>query len=206
MPLIRNTQAPAASAAADPETAKAELRSADAETRRRAARALAGAPQAAPVLAEAAMAETDPRVREAIFTSLGRIATAESVAALIPHLRADEADRRTAAVDALKAMPQAIGPALPALLADPDADVRLLACDLVRELPAEDATLLLAGLLEREPEVNVCAAAADVLADIGAAQALPALQRCARRLADPFLAFAIKIACERIGEQAPPRA
>jgi hypothetical protein len=107
-------------------------------------------------------------------------------------------------MDALKAMPQAIGAAIPGLLTDADSDVRLLACDLVRELPAGKATSLLTGVLDREPEVNVCAAAVDVLADIGTEEALPALHRCADRMADPFLAFAIKIACDRIGEQAPP--
>jgi HEAT repeat protein len=206
MPLIRNTQGSAApTASADPEAAKVDLRSPDADIRWRGARALAAVPQAAVMLGEAALVETDPRVREAMFTSLGRIATAESVAALVPHVRSDDAERRTAAMDALKAMPQAIGAALPGLLADADPDVRLLACDLVRELPAAEATALLTGVLDRESEINVCAAAVDVLADIGAPEALPALHQCAGRLADPFLAFAIKIACDRIGEQAPPR-
>lgn len=207
MPLIRTTPGPATppSAPATPETAEADLRSPSADTRRRAARALAGRPEAATVLGAAALAETDPRVREAIFTSLGLIATTDSLAALISQMRADDAQRRTAAMDVLRALPQAIGAAFPALLADPDPDVRLLACDLVRELPGREATSLLSGLLDREPEVNVCAAAVDVLADIGTPEALAALHGCAERMADPFLAFAIKVACDRIGDQAQPR-
>ena len=59
------------------------------------------------VLAAALSRESDPRVREAIFTGLARIATAESAAAVLPYLRSDDAGLRTAALDALRAMPQA---------------------------------------------------------------------------------------------------
>jgi HEAT repeat protein len=206
MPLIRDTRgAGAAPPDLTPEAARSALLSADAEMRWRAARALGVLPDAARVLGQAALAEHDPRVREAMFTSLSRMATAESVAALLPHMRADDAERRTAAMDALRAMPRAVLPVLPGLLADPDPDVRLLACDLARELPGADATSLLAAVLDGEAEANVCAAAIDVLAEIGTPDALPALHRYAGRTTDPFLTFAIKIACDRIGEQVPPR-
>ena len=46
----------------------------------------------------------------------------------------------------------------------------------------------------------------DVLADIGLPEAVPSLRRCAERFpAEPFLAFAIRVAGDRIGAQAPPR-
>ena len=206
MPLIRKPDdVPAPPSAPDLEAARGGLRSSEADQRWRAARALAAFPEAAEILGEAAATEVDPRVREAMFTSLARIGAAESLSALVPHLRADDAQRRTAAMDALRAMPGALGEALPGLLGDEDADVRLLACDLVRELRSAEATALLIPVLEADPEVNVCAAAVDVLAEVGAPNALPALRRCAERLADPFLDFAIRIACERLGEQAPPR-
>jgi hypothetical protein len=58
-------------------------------------------------------------------------------------------------------------------------------------------------VLDSDPEINVCAAALDVIADIGSADALPHLRRCADRFPDqPFLAFAIRVACDRIGAQA----
>jgi HEAT repeat protein len=143
-------------------------------------------------------------VREAIFTSLARIGSPDSAAALLPHVRSDDAARRTAAMDALKAMPQALPGAIARLLKDGDADVRVLACDLARELPSAEATALLAVALDADPEVNVCAAAVDVIADVGSADALEPLRRCALRFPGvPFLDFAIKVACHRIGTQAP---
>ena len=81
--------------------------------------------------------------------------------------------------------------------------MRLLSCELARGLPDEDANRLLCDLLEVETEKNVCAAAVEVLAEIGRPEALPSLTRCATRFdGDPFLAFSIKVAIDRI--VAPP--
>ena len=54
-----------------------------------------------------------------------------------------------------------------AALADGDPDVRILATELARNMPAADATHLLCGLLEHEQHPNVCAAAVEVLAEVG---------------------------------------
>jgi HEAT repeat protein len=205
MPLIRKPAAVEVPRAPDREAIEAGLRSPDADARWRAARALSTFSDAAALLAEAAADEADPRVREAIFTALARIGTANSVAALVFHLRADDADRRTAAMDSLRTVPRVLGAALPQLLRDEDSDVRLLACDLLRELPSAEATALLIAVLDTDSEINVCAAAVDVLVEVGSPEALPALQHCAERFADPFLNFAIRIAADRLGKQAPPR-
>jgi HEAT repeat protein len=155
-------------------------------------------------LAQALSHESEPRVREAIFTALARIKTPESAQAVLPYLLSDDANIRTGALDALRVMPEAAKPYLPQLLADADADVRLLACDLTRNMRDADAPHWLCTLLETEPQANVCAAAVEVLAEIGDAQALPALWRCAARFpADPFLDFAIKIAVDRLRAQSP---
>ena len=152
-----------------------------------------------PLLASALQGESDARVREAIFTGLARIGTAESAAAVVPYLRSDDASLRTGAIDALRAMPDAVRAHLATLLADPDPDVRLLSCELVRGLPEGEANRMLCDLLERETEKNVCAAALEVLAEIGKAEALPTLERCADRFAsDAFIAFSIKVATDRI--------
>ncbi len=154
------------------------------------------------VLAEALARESDARVREAIFTSLVRIATAESVAALLPYLRSDEAGLRTGAIDALRTMPAACRPHMAQLLSDPDADVRLLSCEFARGLPESEANRLLCDLLDRETEKNVCAAAVEVLAEVGRPEALGSLKRCAERFADdPFVAFSVRMASDRIGRQ-----
>ena len=60
------------------------------------------------------------------------------------------------------------------LLDDSDSDVRILATELARNMPAADATHVLCTLLEHEQHPNVCAAAIDVLAEVGTRDALPA--------------------------------
>jgi hypothetical protein len=78
----------------------------------------------------------------------------------------------------------------------------LLACEIVRTLPGEKATALLCGLIERESEANVCASAIEVLAEVGTAEALPALERCAARFQGMrFLEFSIKVTGDRIRSQ-----
>ena len=197
MPLVRKPSTPA------PPTPPASVTEGTSDERWAAARLAAEKPDGVRLLCDALSQEGDPRVREAIFTSLARIATAESAAAVVPYLRSDDASLRTGAVDALRAMPRASGLHLPRLLADPDADVRLLSCELARGLPEEDANRLLCDLLEVETEKNVCAAAVEVLAEIGRPEALPSLTRCATRFdGDPFIAFSIKVAIDRIA--APP--
>ena len=127
---------------------------------------------------------------------------------VLPFLRSDDSLVRTGASDALTAMQSTAWPAIAALLRDPDPDVRVLACGLVRDMPGETVLPLLCALLDSEPEPNVCAAAVDSLAEIGGAEALPVLARCKERFAaTPFLEFAIKIAMDRVRSQVTgPRA
>jgi len=88
-----------------------------------------------------------------------------------------------------------------ALLRDQDNDVRILAIELVRGMPAEQATTLLCRLLEHENHPNVCASAIDALADLGTEEALPILRACAQRFAKtPLLPFAISTAIARISD------
>jgi HEAT repeat protein len=171
-----------------------------------AARAAAEVPGGVAALGGALTRETDPRVREAIFTGLARLGTGESAAAVLPYLRSDDAQLRIGALDALRAMPEAVAPHVPGLLADADPDVRVLACELARGLEAAEAIRALCDCLACEPEANVCGAAVEVLAEIGGPEALPELAACAERFqADPFLSFSIKVAAQRIGSQAPER-
>jgi HEAT repeat protein len=203
MPLIRKPSQPTA----DPAPASAvsaSLTEGTSDQRWAAARAAAGTPDGVALLAGALSRESDPRVREAIFTSLARVATVQSAAAVVPFLRSDDSNLRTGAIDALLAMPQAASVHLPGLLADRDADVRLLSCGLVRGLPDAEANRLLCDLLDIETEKNVCAAAVEVLAEIGQPEALSSLARCAARFeSDPFITFSIKVATDRI--DASPR-
>jgi HEAT repeat protein len=207
MPLIRKPSTPGAEAPApQAHTQLALLATGNDDERWAAARAAADLPGGIDALREALTREPNPRVREAMFTSLARIATPASIEAVLPCLRADDAHVRTQAWDALIAMHGAVWPYLPALLRDEDVDVRVLSCELGRGMPGTDAAGALADLLDSEQEPNVCAAAVEVLAEIGGPDVLPALARCeARFRTTPFLVFSIKIAADRIRSQSSAR-
>jgi HEAT repeat protein len=121
----------------------------------------------------------------------------------LPYLRSDDASLRTGAVDVLRAVPKLLRTRIADLLADPDADVRLLSCELARAMDAPEAQTLLLSVVETDKAPNVCAAAIDVLSEIGDAATLPVLARCAARFPDdPFLGFAVKVALERLNPPA----
>ena len=211
MPLIRKP--PSEPVSADPAALDAAAvldaltRGTDDE-RWSAARAAADLPGTVPALKDALLREENRAVREALFSALARIASTESVEAVLPFLRAADALIRNEASDALLAMRDAVWPYIPPLLRDQSADVRILACGLVRDMPSEAAARLCCDLLESEPEPNVCAAAVEVLAEVGESSALPVLARCAKRFGDtPFLTFSIQMAIDRVRSQASsPRA
>ena len=178
-----------------------KLSSPEPDARWNAARALGNDPKDVPALAAALAIEPMPRVREAIMTALIRIGDESSAAALLPYLRSPDAARRGAAIEALQSLPGATAPFMLALLRDNDSDVRILAIELVRGMPPAEATRLLCSVLEQERHPNVCASAVDALAELGTAEALPALQTCAQRFAEtPFLPFAISVAIARISD------
>jgi HEAT repeat protein len=171
----------------------------DPEARWRAARACAGRADAVPALASALSAEQVPRVREAIITALIRVGDEASVRAMLPCLRSQDAGLRAAAIEALQSLPHAILPFMASLLGDADTDVRILATELARNMTAADANRVLCSLLEHEQHPNVCAAAIEVLAEVGTRDAVPTLQACAERFAaTPFLPFAASTAIARI--------
>lgn len=209
MPLIRkSTGGTTGERPPDAAAVRAALANGNEDQRWSAARAAASLPDSVAAVGEALAREKSPRVREALFTALARIATPQSVETVLPFLRYDDANVRTGACDALAAMKDTAWPHAAALLRDSSADVRVLACELVRNMPSERAVPLFCELLDIEPEANVCAAAVDALAELGRAEALPALARCAERFrTTPFLGFAISVAADRIRSQsAGPRA
>jgi HEAT repeat protein len=196
MPLVRAGKSPNDG---DKAQDRAALDSPEAESRWTAARRLSGDVDAVPALAAALGREPVPRVREAIMTALMRVGNAASVEAMLPYLRSQDAGLRAAAIETLQALPEAIAPFMVPLLSDSDSDVRLLATELARNMNASEATGLLCDLIEREQHPNVCAAAIDVLTEVGTPAALPSLQKCAARFsATSFLPFAISVAISRI--------
>ena len=194
MPLIRRDPPGPAGIGA---SAQGDLTSADPVERRRAVRSLGHEAPSVPLLMTALEREGDPAVREAIFTALETIP--EAAAPLASLLRSDDAVLRNGAAEALQAMPEAARPLLPGLLDDGDPDVRILAVEVVRCLPAGETVALLCRLLERENDPNVCVAAVEILAESGTPEAVPVLRRLAGRFpAQPMLPFAVKVAIERI--------
>ena len=105
MPLIRNTT-PTAEPHAPDERKPAELLATGSDEERWiAARNAAETPEALSLLTRALSVERVPRVREAMFTALAKIATPESASVALPYLRSEDASLRTQALDALRAMP-----------------------------------------------------------------------------------------------------
>ena len=73
-------------------------------------------------------------------------------------------------------------PVLPKLLVDPDADVRLLTCELVRESsPRQLDDFCLCRPRDRQPAERLRRRQSMCSAEIGGADAIPALARCAAR-------------------------
>ena len=204
MPLIRKDAQSVATSSLDLAKVVTALANGTEDERWAAARAAPDVRGGVKALGEALLRERNPRVREALFTSLTRVSTAESVELLLPLLRSDDAHLRTGALDALRAMKSVVRAYVPQLLHDVDADVRLLACELARDLPNGESARLLCDVLESELEANVCASAVEVLAEVGGPEALPVLARCeARFRGTSFLEFAIKITADRIRAPSP---
>ena len=204
MPLVRKPTGESPGPIADASSVFGNLVSGGTDQRWAAARAAADFPGAVPALAAALRNESDPRVREAMFTSLARIGSSESADLLISFLRSDSANLRAGALDALRILIAAMPGLLPRLLADHEVDMRILSCELARALPGPEATTQLCTLLASEADANVCAAAIEVLSEVGGPAALPALAACAQKFRDsPFLGFAIKTATDRINSQHP---
>jgi HEAT repeat protein len=96
-------------------------------------------------------------------------------------------------------MPRAVAPRIAALLGDADVDVRIFTVNLLGELRHEQVTQWLLNVLASEQDVNVVAAAIDVLAEAGQPEHVAALRNARQRFAqDPFIGFAADVAIARI--------
>lgn len=177
----------------------AQLKTGDAEQRRWAARDLAAQPAAAGALGEQLLAERDASVRETIFTSLATHASEAAAAVLMPLLRSEDAGLRNGAIEALAGMPAATAPRIQALLRDADPDVRIFTVNLLGDLRHAQVPQWLMQVLRHDAEVNVVCAAIEVLAEVGSAEHVAALEAAARRFSgDPFVGFAADVAIARI--------
>lgn len=177
----------------------AQLRNGDDDQRRWAARDLAGYPQAAAAMGGHLLTEASTSVRETLFTTLTSFASEEAAIALLPLLRSEDAQMRNGAIEALSSMPRAVAPRVDALLHDTDPDVRIFTVNMLGELRHEKVVPWLEQVLKHEAQVNVVAAAIEVLAEVGSPTDIPALQATIKRFdGDPFIGFAAQMAIERI--------
>lgn len=177
----------------------AQLRQGTPEQRRWAARDLSEHPEAAQPMGDQLLTETDASVREALFGSLEAIGTEDAAAALLPLLRTENAGLRNGAIEALSAMPEQVAPRIETLLCDPDSDVRIFTVNLLADLRHQQVLNWLTQVLSNDANVNVVAAAIEVLAEAGQPEHIAALRAVRDRFADDlFIAFAADMAIERI--------
>jgi HEAT repeat protein len=202
MGLVKRTTTPTVAATPAPrEFAEllAELTDPSPKLRRAAARDLTAYPSAAKPLCARLPDEPELSVRESILSTLMRLASADVVEGLIPYLASEDVWLRNAVIEALPKMPDACRPALTRDLSHPDADVRIFAVTTLAHLGDEGSLSQLVLVLADEPEVNVCAAAIEAVAERGTGAAIPALDAVAARFeGEPFIAFATELAISRI--------
>jgi HEAT repeat protein len=171
----------------------------DPATRRASARAAAGDVARLPELLSRLAQERDASVRVALFDAMLACgaAAAPSLASL---LSSNEPGLRNGAIEALQTLGVDAVEAVGACLAADDADTRLMAVAVLEALPPAWSRQRLVALLAQEPELNVALAAVEALALIGAPDDVPPLRRfAARHPAEPFVTFAVDLACRRIG-------
>ncbi|CAK0757913.1 HEAT repeat domain-containing protein [Gammaproteobacteria bacterium] len=169
------------------------------EVRRWAALDLGEHPDSAERLCAQLERETQPPVRDALFTSLIHIGGHAVVKGLLPLLRSDDAALRNGAIDALQHLPDAVSPYMESMLRDADSDYRIFAINVLTNLRHPRTPQWLQEVIEQDRHLNVCATALDLLAEVGGTEALPALEALPGRFnQDPFLRFATDLAVRRI--------
>lgn len=113
----------------------------------------------------------------------------------------EDAALRNEAIEAMKQLPDEVAPIMHELLADPVSDVRIFAVNILESLRHPEVEAWLIEVIEKDPHVNVCAAALDLLSEVGTEAALQALPRLKTRFADePYIHFAADLALKRIRE------
>jgi len=167
--------------------------------RRWAARDLADYKEASKHLIEQLMKEEDISVREVIISSLLRIKDEVAIEGLIECLRSDDAHLRNSAIEALKEIPEKVGPYIEKLLQDKDPDVRIFTINILASLRHPKVIKWLIEVIEKDENVNVCATALDLLAEVGTEEAIPAIKKVKERFKnEPYIQFASDIALKRI--------
>jgi len=178
-----------------------QLSSTSAEDRRWAARDLADHPGNSAALGARLMVEQDDSVREVILTALTLLGDQTAVATLVDCMRSEDTALRNEAIEAMKQLPDAVAPIMRGLLADDDSDIRIFAVNVLESLRHPEVESWLSQVVEKDPHVNVCATAVDLLGEVGSRSALEPLIRLKTRFTkEPYIQFAADLAIKRILE------
>jgi HEAT repeat protein len=176
-----------------------QLSSENPKERRWAARDLADYKEASSYLVEQLMKEKDIAVREIIISSLLTIGDEIAIAGLINCLKSDDAHLRNSAIEALKQVSEKVSPYIEKLLQDREPDVRIFAVNILESLRHPNVVKWLIEVIEKDENVNVCATALDLLAEVGTEEAIPAIKKVKERFKnEPYIQFASDIALKRI--------
>ncbi|BCS86917.1 HEAT repeat domain-containing protein [Pseudodesulfovibrio sediminis] len=116
-------------------------------------------------------------IQEAVDSSLRKIGGKETVQAVIPLLRSDEAPVRNLSMDILREVGNQDMASLIGLIHDNDADIRIFVSDILGSTGNMLAVEPLCDALLRDPEVNVRYQAAVSLGELGLEEAAPCLNR-----------------------------
>lgn len=177
----------------------AKLESDNPTARRWAARDLTDCPAASAVLVHRLLCEQDVSVREVILSTLTSLGDGVAVAGLVSCLRSEDAALRNEAIEAMKQLPDEVAPMMSGLLADPSPDVRIFAVNILESLRHPQVEAWLIGVIDNDPQLNVCATAVDLLGEVGSREATAPLKRLKARYAgEPYIQFAADLALKRI--------
>lgn len=173
--------------------------------RRWAARDLVDYPAAASALAARLLQEADLSVREVILTSLTLIGSPAAIQGLLDCLRSEDACLRNEAIACMQQLPADVAPIMQQLLHSDDADLRIFAVNILAALCHPQVENWLIQVLQEDPHVNVCAAALDLLAEVGTPAAAAAIRLAKGRFAaQPYIQFAADLALARVAESGAP--
>jgi len=179
----------------------AQLEDANPMARRWAARDLTDCPGASAALVGRLSREPDPSVRDVIFTTLTALGDDPAVAGLVECLNSEDAALRNEAIEAMKQLPEKVAPIMRGLLLNPDQDVRIFAVNILESLRHPDVEFWLIGVIESDPDLNVCGTAVDLLGEVGSEASREPLVRLKKRFADqPYIQFAVDLALTRISQ------
>ena len=154
-----------------------------------------GCLEAVPALADL-LCSHNLGVQEAADRALRKIGGKEVVAAVKPLLRSDDAPRRNASMDILRAVGVQDFPTLLELLHDADPDIRIFASDILGSTESRLAVPPLCEALLKDPEVNVRYQAAVSLGELAFHEAATCLGKALGD--DEWVQFAVIEALAKI--------